>query len=211
MRKTKISQGTIHPLPEDIRDVLLANPQALARWEDLTPLARNEWICWVTIVKKEETRKKHIERMIEELLEGGRRPCCWPGCPHHRPSAQKWFQSRKPASYMPRLKRIYEKPGKDDGYRILVDRLWPRGMSKEKAALDLWLKDIAPSTELRKWFGHDLKRWPAFQKKYQAEIKANKDIFSELKKLIKHNKNVTLLYAAKDEEHNEAVVIKEVL
>lgn len=84
-------------------------------------------------------------------------------------------------------------------------------MSKEKAALDLWLKDIAPSTELRKWFGHDLKRWPAFQKKYQAEIKANKDIFSELKKLIKHNKNVTLLYAAKDEEHNEAVVIKEVL
>lgn len=112
---------------------------------------------------------------------------------------------------MLQLKRIYEKPGKDDGYRIFVDRLWPRGMSKEKATLNAWLKDIAPSTELRKWFGHDLKRWPDFQKKYKAEIKANKDAFSELKKLIKHNKNITLLYAAKDEEHNEAVVLKEVL
>lgn len=109
---------------------------------------------------------------------------------------------------MIKLKRIYEKPEKSDGYRILVDRLWPRGVSRGKAALNLWLKDIAPSSELRKWFGHDPKKWPEFQKKYKAEIAANKEAFSQLKDIIKKKKQVTLLYAAKDEEHNEAVIIK---
>ncbi len=109
---------------------------------------------------------------------------------------------------MIKLKQIYEKPEKSDSYRILVDRLWPRGVSKEKAALNLWLKDIAPSSELRKWFGHDPKKWPDFQKKYKAKIAANKEVFDELKKIARERKNVTLLYAAKDEEHNEAVVIK---
>lgn len=112
---------------------------------------------------------------------------------------------------MIKLKRVYEKPEKSDGFRILVDRLWPRGLSKEKAALDLWLKDVAPSTELRKWFGHDPKKWADFQKKYKMEISANKEAFGELKKIIKERKNVTLLYGAKDENHHEAIVIKDLL
>jgi uncharacterized protein YeaO (DUF488 family) len=107
------------------------------------------------------------------------------------------------------LKRIYEKPAPSDGVRILVDRLWPRGVSKEKAKLDLWLKDIAPTTELRKWFGHDPKKWVSFQKKYKTELKKNKGPVSELKKIVKDSKTITILYAAKDEEHNEALVIKD--
>jgi uncharacterized protein YeaO (DUF488 family) len=84
-------------------------------------------------------------------------------------------------------------------------------MSKEKAAVDLWLKDIAPSNTLRKWFKHDPKKWLAFQRKYKAEIMTNKEAFIQLKEIIKKRKNVTLLYAAKDEQHNEAVVIKDLL
>jgi len=106
------------------------------------------------------------------------------------------------------LKRIYEDGSKDDGYRILVDRLWPRGFTKEKAALDLWLKEIAPSNELRKWFGHDPDKWKEFQKKYRQELKQNKEAVEILKNYIQKG-NVTLLYAAKDEEHNEAQVIKD--
>ncbi len=98
-----------------------------------------------------------------------------------------------------------------DGARILVDRLWPRGVSKERAKLDLWLKDIAPSTELREWFGHDPKKWIGFQKKYKIELANNGEPVAELKKIIRQNKTVTLLYAAKDEEHNEAVVINNLL
>lgn len=106
------------------------------------------------------------------------------------------------------LKRIYEKPSRSDGVRILVDRLWPRGVSKERAKLKMWLKDIAPSTELRKWFAHDPKKWAGFKKKYRAELKANKAVVAELKRISK-TKNITLLYGAKDQDHNEAVVIKE--
>lgn len=106
------------------------------------------------------------------------------------------------------LKRIYEPFSKEDGYRILVDRLWPRGFTKQKAALDLWLKEIAPSTELRKWFGHDPEKWKEFQKKYRIELKQNKEALDRLMDYIKKGK-VTLLYGAKDEEHNEAQVIKD--
>lgn len=109
------------------------------------------------------------------------------------------------------LKRIYEPYDNKDGYRVLVDRLWPRGISKERAHLDLWLKDIAPSTELRKWFNHDPKKWSEFQKRYRAEIKTNKDVFTRLKKIVKENKIITILYGAKDEEHNEAVVLAKLL
>lgn len=106
------------------------------------------------------------------------------------------------------IKRVYEKPDAQDGFRILVDRLWPRGLTKEKAAADLWLKDIAPSTELRKWFNHDPEKWKEFQKKYQQQLKENKDAVSVLKEQLKKGP-VTLLYGAKDQEHNEARVIKE--
>lgn len=108
------------------------------------------------------------------------------------------------------IKRVYEPPAKDDGKRILVDRLWPRGLTKEKAAIDLWLKDIAPTTELRKWFGHEPDKWQEFQKRYRKELKENKEAVLILKKEAK-SKTLTLLYAAKDELHNDAVVLKEFL
>jgi len=82
MTKKAISPGAVHAVPEDLRKVLMSDPLALEKWEDITPLARNEWICWVISVKKPETRKQHIERVRSELKEGMRRPCCWPGCPH---------------------------------------------------------------------------------------------------------------------------------
>lgn len=107
-----------------------------------------------------------------------------------------------------KIKRVYEKPDKNDGFRILVDRLWPRGVTKEKAALFLWLKDIAPSTELRKWFDHDPEKWEEFIKKYTTELKKNKTPVLVLKDCLKKG-SVTLLYAAKDEIHNEASVIKD--
>lgn len=90
--KNEISTGVVHEVPDDLRKVLISNPGLLEQWNSLTPLTRNEWICWVTIVKKPETREAHIDRLQEDLLNGKRRPCCWPGCPHRRPSAKKWFK-----------------------------------------------------------------------------------------------------------------------
>ena len=104
------------------------------------------------------------------------------------------------------IKRVYEKPSDDDGFRILVDRLWPRGLTKEKAAVDLWLKEIAPTTELRKWFNHDPEKWMGFQKKYLQEINENKEALAILKEKMNQGK-VTILYGAKDEQHNEARVL----
>ena len=108
-----------------------------------------------------------------------------------------------------KIKRVYEKPGDEDGFRILVDRLWPRGLTKEKATVDLWLKDIAPSTELRKWFNHDPDKWNEFKKRYFDELKKNKAAVSVLKDHLK-KKTVTLVYAAKDSDHNEALVLSDV-
>lgn len=107
-----------------------------------------------------------------------------------------------------RIKRVYEQPDKHDGRRILVDRLWPRGLTKEKASVDLWLKDIAPSAELRKWFGHDPGRWEEFKERYLAELKDNSEQIRLLKQELDKGV-VTLVYGAKDEEHNQAVVIRE--
>jgi uncharacterized protein YeaO (DUF488 family) len=106
-----------------------------------------------------------------------------------------------------KLKRAYEKPEKSDGSRILVERLWPRGVTKEEAEIDLWMKDIAPSAELRKWYSHDVEKWPEFQKRYRKELTANKELVNDLKTRAK--KTVTFVYAAKDEEHNSAVVLKD--
>lgn len=107
-----------------------------------------------------------------------------------------------------KIKRVYEKPDKEDGIRILVDRLWPRGLTKEKARVDVWLKDIAPSTELRKWFGHDPGKWKEFRKRYHRELKGNNEPVAQFKEQMKLGM-VTLLYATIDEEHNEAIVLKE--
>ena len=106
------------------------------------------------------------------------------------------------------IKRVYEKPDRDDGIRILVDRLWPRGLTKEKAHIDIWLKEIAPSTALRKWFGHDPAKWNEFCEQYIVELKNNTEQRNVLKEQLINN-SLTLLYGAKDEEHNEAVVLKE--
>lgn len=110
-----------------------------------------------------------------------------------------------------KVKRAYEPAKENDGFRILVDRLWPRGVSKVKAKIDLWLKDLSPSTPLRKWFGHDPKRWVEFQKRYRAELKEHRDATLLLKHLVKEKKEVTLVYAAHDEEHNNAVALKKIL
>lgn len=108
------------------------------------------------------------------------------------------------------LKRVYDEPSRKDGLRILVDRLWPRGLTKARAAVTLWLKDVAPSTELRKWFGHDPAKWKQFQVRYRNELDKKQDALDLLKQKSKAH-TVTLLYGARDEEHNEAAVLKDVL
>ncbi len=112
---------------------------------------------------------------------------------------------------MIQLKRIYDSANEDDGYRVLIDRLWPRGLSKGNAKIDLWMKDIAPSTELRKWFHHDPDKWEEFQELYKEELSNNKDLLDQLLKLEKDNNKLTLLYSAKDRERNQAVVILQLL
>ncbi len=109
-----------------------------------------------------------------------------------------------------KIRRVYEEANKEDGKRILVDRLWPRGLTKAKAKVDLWLKDISPSTELRKWFGHEASRWQEFKRRYSTELKRNNKELSALEQLTK-TASVTLVYGAKDEQHNGAVVLKEFL
>lgn len=108
------------------------------------------------------------------------------------------------------LKRVYDPPAKGDGTRILVDRLWPRGLKTEKAKLDLWLRDIAPSDELRKWFGHDAKRWAEFKRRYKAELKGRSDELQPIRAALEKGK-ITLLFAAHDEAHNNAIVVKELI
>jgi uncharacterized protein YeaO (DUF488 family) len=111
---------------------------------------------------------------------------------------------------MIKLKRVYEQPSPDDGLRVLVERLWPRGLTKKRAAVDLWLKDVAPSPELRNWFGHDPARWEQFQKRYRQELRGKEDAIELLKQKGKGG-TVTLVYAARDEEHNGALVLKRLL
>ena len=109
-----------------------------------------------------------------------------------------------------KLKRAYEPADKEDGTRVLVDRLWPRGVSKAKAALNQWMKEIAPSTELRKWFGHDPARWDAFCRRYSAELHHNPELLSQMRSLARQGP-VTLVYSAHDEDHNDAIVLREVI
>jgi uncharacterized protein YeaO (DUF488 family) len=107
-----------------------------------------------------------------------------------------------------KLKRIYEAYSKDDGYRILVDRLWPRGIKKEEARIDKWLKDIAPSTTLRKWFNHEPDKWDQFRRQYHAELNGCA-AFDELLIDLHQHKMITLLFAAKDENYNHAIVLQQ--
>lgn len=107
------------------------------------------------------------------------------------------------------IKRIYEPAIQEDGFRILVDRLWPRGISKDEAKIDFWLKEIAPSDQLRKWFGHDPKKWPIFKKKYLKELEKNYESLKKLKEILKKYQKITLIYSASDPDHNNAQVLLE--
>jgi DNA-3-methyladenine glycosylase len=109
-----------------------------------------------------------------------------------------------------RIKRIYEPPAAEDGYRILVDRIWPRGVSKERAKLDLWLKEVAPTAQLRTWFHHEDPKWPEFRRRYRAELDGNPAV-AELRALVSEHDRVTLLYSAHDENENQAVVLRDYL
>jgi uncharacterized protein YeaO (DUF488 family) len=111
---------------------------------------------------------------------------------------------------MIRIRRIYEPIETSDGFRILVDRLWPRGVKKENAHLDLWMKEIAPSTALRKWFNHEPEKWEVFRSKYQTELKGSAAL-KELSTLTKKHKVITLLFSAKDPVHNQAAAIKKIM
>ena|SRR5258705_14015491 len=111
---------------------------------------------------------------------------------------------------MIKIKRIYKLPSASDGYRILIDRLWPRGMKKEAANINVWMKEIAPSTELRKWFNHEPEKWESFLAKYKTELDHSSSL-EELRSLTKKHKIITLLYSAKDEQHNHAIALKSFL
>lgn len=113
--------------------------------------------------------------------------------------------------FLIKIKRVYESPAEEDGFRVLIDRLWPRGLAKEKAKLDLWIKEVAPSDELRKWFSHDPEKWEEFKKKYLQELSAKQALLTKIRQLEKEQGTVTLLYSAKDTEHNNAVALKEIL
>lgn len=110
-----------------------------------------------------------------------------------------------------KLKRVYLKPAKSDGCRVLVDRLWPRGLTKQRAAVDHWLRDIAPSNGLRKWYGHEPRRWPEFKRRYRAELRRRKEAMQALRKLRREHGTVTLLFSSKEEARNNAVALKSFL
>lgn len=109
-----------------------------------------------------------------------------------------------------KLKRAYEPSAADDGTRILIDRLWPRGITKKRAAIDQWMKDISPSTELRKWFNHDPARWDEFRRRYTREVHKNSDLLDQLRTLARHGP-ITLVYSAHDEKHNDAVELRKLI
>ncbi len=112
---------------------------------------------------------------------------------------------------MIKIKRIYDEYNTEDGFRILIDRIWPRGVSKQDASIDLWLNEIAPSNELRKWFNHEAEKWPQFEEKFIEELQQKQDLINRIRSLEKKHKKVTLLYSARDTEHNQAIVLQKLL
>ncbi len=130
--------------------------------------------------------------------------------PYEREQVGRSAMSKRVPPGKIKLKRAYEAPTASDGTRILVDRLWPRGLKKATAAIDHWFKEIAPSSELRKWFGHDPSRWGEFRKRYMTELRGHTEQLDELRKLARTGR-VTLEYAARDEQHNDAIVLRDIL
>ena len=115
------------------------------------------------------------------------------------------------ANFLINIKRVYDPPNKDDGFRILIDRLWPRGMSKQKAKLDLWIKEVAPTNELRQWFSHEPDKWKEFKEKYRRELSEKQNLLNQIRKLEKDKGTITLIYSARDTEHSNAAVLRETL
>lgn len=109
-----------------------------------------------------------------------------------------------------KLRRVYEPPSRSDGKRVLIDRLWPRGVKKSEVKIDEWMKDIAPSTGLRKWFGHEPARWPEFQDRYAAEVRQHPELLNDLRRLAREGP-LTLVFAARDEAHNDAIVLRDLI
>ena len=118
-----------------------------------------------------------------------------------------WYPCRS----MIEVKRVYEPASKNDGFRLLVDRLWPRGLSKERAKVDLWMREISPSTELRKWYSHDPRKWDAFRQRYAHELGGRKDLLDRVRAIERHEGTVTLLFSAKETRYNNAVALKMIL
>jgi uncharacterized protein YeaO (DUF488 family) len=112
---------------------------------------------------------------------------------------------------MIRVKRVYDPPSKEDGFRVLVDRFWPRGLSKSKARVDLWLREISPSNELRKWYSHDPMKWSAFQERYSGELAKKSDLVERVRELETKEGTITLLFSSKEEKHNNAVALGVIL
>lgn len=112
---------------------------------------------------------------------------------------------------MIQIKRVYDKDLPNDAFKVLIDRLWPRGISKKDGIVDAWYKEIAPSTELRKWYGHDPGKWEAFRKKYNEELEDKQDLLEEIRRLEKEHKKILLLYSSKEEKLNNATALKEIL
>jgi uncharacterized protein YeaO (DUF488 family) len=110
-----------------------------------------------------------------------------------------------------KVRRVYDPPGEHDGYRVLVDRLWPRGLTAKAANIDLWLRDVAPTTSLRKWYGHRIDRWPDFQVRYRNELAGHGELLDLIRDIERHRTTVTLLFGASDEDRNEARVLAEVV
>ena len=127
-----------------------------------------------------------------------------------QPISRKVVMSAAISQKNVKLKRAYDRPTPDDGIRILVDRLWPRGVRKADAAIDHWIKHVAPSAALRQWFGHDPVRWDEFQQRYRQELKEHQTEIEQLRGLARH-RVITLIYAARDEAHNEAIVLRDYL
>ncbi|HEY5947582.1 MAG TPA: DUF488 family protein [Kofleriaceae bacterium] len=176
--------------------------------------AANEIRIWFSLATREDIRARRDTRSKETFATS-----CRSVCSHHQQGSCRHAFIRRGAAAasfdqrerkMIRIKRTYEPPARSDGQRILVERLWPRGMKKSAVRADAWIKDVAPSTELRKWYGHRPERWREFRRRYRNELNTNQRAWSPLLSAATHG-NVTLLYAAHDPLHNSAVVLREYL
>lgn len=184
---------------------------------DIPGIGAEVWVEAADLARAEVALRRHRDQS-KETAQAAQHPylpgaCgCGPRVAGSRVSPEElcWRALGKGSTAMFKLKRVYDEPSSKDGLRVLVERLWPRGLSKERAAVGLWLKEVAPSPELRKWFGHDPARWKGFQERYREELRVKKDAVQLLRQKGRAG-TVTLVYAARDKEHNGALALKRLL